>query len=77
MIPIFLDYLRSLVTLTKIETTFEDFLQATTLMKEYGLDEKMWDDLVIYSQMKRMKINEIYSNDSDYDKLKDIKRIFQ
>ena len=77
MIPIFLDYLRSLVTLTKIETTFEDFLQATTLMKEYGLDEKMWDDLIIYSQMKRMKINEIYSNDSDYDKLKDIKRIFQ
>ena len=36
----------------------------------------MWEDIVIASQMKRLDITEIYSNDEDFDKNPWIKRIF-
>jgi predicted nucleic acid-binding protein len=36
----------------------------------------IWDDLVIASQMKRMNITEIYSNNSDFDSIAGVKRIF-
>jgi predicted nucleic acid-binding protein len=35
-----------------------------------------WDDLVIASQMKRLGVKEIYSNDRDFDLIPDIKRVF-
>ena len=36
----------------------------------------MWDEMVIAAQMKRLNINEIYSNYSDFDKIPWIKRTF-
>jgi len=77
VIPAFLDFLRSLPNLIKVETTFMDFLQAQELLTKHDLDWKLWDDLIIAIQMKRLKISEIYSNDSDFDTIPGVKRIFK
>jgi len=73
-IPLFLEFLRSLPNLTKAETIFADYLELTTLPE---IRAENWDDLVIASQMKRLGIDEIYSNDSDFDSIHGIKRIFE
>ncbi|RLE48948.1 MAG: PIN domain nuclease [Candidatus Methanomethylicota archaeon] len=70
----FLSLLRSLPSLVKVETTFQDFVHAAQICKEIGWD--IWDDAVIASQMARLKISEIYSNDADFDRMPGIKRIF-
>lgn len=59
-----------------IDTRYEDFKKALELRKEKNLAWEMWDDLVIASQMMRAKIEEIYSNDKDFDKIPGVKRIF-
>lgn len=74
-IPVFLDFLRSLPNLTKVETTFADYFDLTTTATKIRADN--WDDLVIASQMNRYGIREIYSNDSDFDSIPGIKRIFE
>ncbi len=76
IILIFIDLLRSLPSLRKEDTTFLDMASAYALQKETGLQWKMWDDLVIASQMKRLDIKEIYSNDKDFDAIPWVKRIF-
>ncbi len=73
-IPLFIDFLRSLPNLTKAETTFGDYLE---LMTSHEIRAENWDDLVIACQMKRFGIDEIYSNDSDFDSIHGIKRIFE
>jgi predicted nucleic acid-binding protein len=74
-IPVFLDFLQSLPNLSKIETTFLDFVEARKIQtSEEGIP---WDDFVIVSQMKRSGINEIYSNDSDFDRIPDVTRFFE
>jgi predicted nucleic acid-binding protein len=73
-IQIFLEFLRSLPNLTKGETTFADYLGLTTWK---GIQAGNWDDIVIASQMKRLGIDEIYSNDSDFDSIPGIKRVFE
>lgn len=73
-IPIFLEFLRSLPNLTKAETTFADYLDLTTSTK---IRADNWDDLVIASQMGRYGIDEVYSNDSDFDSIPGIKRVFE
>jgi len=75
-IPPFIDFLRSLPGLGKCDTTFEDFSTARVLMEETGLHWRCWDDLVIAAQMKRLGIEEIYSNDVDFDQIPGIRRIF-
>lgn len=77
VIPIFIDLLRSLPSLVKEETTFLDIASAYALQEETKLGWKRWDDLVIASQMERLKIREIYSNDGDFDLMPGIKRIFE
>lgn len=74
VIPKFLSLLRSLPNLEKIETTFQDIIQATKICEKTGWN--LWDDAVIAAQMKRLKISEIYSNDTDFNKIPNIKRIF-
>ena len=60
-----------------VETTYEDYSASLLLAEEYELDySKLWDDLVIASQMRRLGVNEIYSNDKDFDKIPWIKRVF-
>jgi uncharacterized protein len=73
-IPIFLEFLRSLPNLTKAETTFADYLNLTT-SREIHADN--WDDLVITSQMERFGIDEIYSNDSNFDSIPGTRRVFE
>jgi len=59
-----------------IDTKYDDFKKAFELRKEKNLPWEMWDDLVIASQMMRAKVEEIYSNDEDFDKIPGVKRIF-
>jgi len=70
----FLILLKSLPSLVKIETMFQDFIQAIEICEKIGWD--VWDDTVIAAQMMRLKISEIYSNDADFDRIPGIKRIF-
>lgn len=70
----FLSFLRSCPNLVKIETTFQDIIQAMEICKKIGW--KSLDDAIIAIQMKRFGISEIYSNDIDFDKIPEIKRIF-
>jgi len=58
------------------QTTREDFERARKIKGESDLAWSMWDDLVLASQMERLKLTEIYSNDADFDKLQNLKRIF-
>lgn len=74
-IPVFVNMLRSLPALLKEDTTFVDITSALALVEEKNTSWKQWDDLVILSQMRRLGIAEIYSNDIDFDAL-GVKRIF-
>jgi len=76
VIRTFLGFLSSIPNLVKIETTFNDFLQALMISAEHNLDWKIWDDILIAVQMKRLGISEVYSNDKDFDRIPGIKRIF-
>lgn len=73
-IPLFLSLLKRLTSLEKIETNILDFEKAKVIQSELNLPWSMWDDIVIAAQMKRLNINEIYSNDKDFDKIPWIKR---
>jgi len=58
------------------ETTREDLTEARTTREKQNLPWTIWDDLVIASQMRRLGVSEIYSNDRDFDKLDGVKRFF-
>jgi len=74
-IPIFLKLLQSLPTLSKEETLFSDYISALSLQEKLHLPWTMWDDLVIASQMQRLGVHEIYSFDTDFDKISIVKRV--
>ena len=76
IIPLFLDMVRGLTSLQKVQTEFIDFADAIDLQRSSRLSWTAWDDLVISAQMKRLDSNEIYSRDSDFDSIPGIKRIF-
>lgn len=60
-----------------VETSYEDIKGSLILARKYCLNYvKLWDDLIIAYQMKRLNIDEIYSNDSDFDEIPEIKRLF-
>ncbi len=75
-VPIFIDLLRSLPSLSKEDTTFLDVVSAYALQEETKTGWRMWDDLIIASQMNRLGIKEIYSNDRDFDAIRWVKRVF-
>ena len=77
VIPRFLDYLLSTPEIAKGETSLADFANARSLQRLTQLPWKLWDDLLIVAQMRRLGVTEIYSNDSDYDKIPGIKRVFR
>jgi predicted nucleic acid-binding protein len=70
----FVDALRGYGSLLKKPCLFEDFIAAAELMQVYRID---WQDLVIVAQMHREGIREIYSNDSHFDLIPGIKRLFE
>jgi len=74
-IKLFIDYVRE-TGIIVIETTFLDFVEAITEMGELNLDYEIWDDLIISCQMKRSGVQEIYTNDKDFEKIKWVKPIF-
>jgi predicted nucleic acid-binding protein len=76
-VPSFLAFLRSLPNLLKADTTFIDLVRAQEICTEHDLDWRLWDDLVIVAQMDRLGIDEIYSNDADFDAIPRIRRIFK
>ena len=76
IIPLFLSFLKRLTSLQKIETNILDFEEARSIQLQFNLPWSMWDDIVIAAQMKRLNLQEIYSNDNDFDKIPWIKRIF-
>jgi predicted nucleic acid-binding protein len=76
VIPVFLNLLGKLSTLKKLETTVSDFREAAAIKTQYNMPWTMWDDVVITAQMKRQNIEEIYSNDEDFNEIPWVKRIF-
>ncbi|MDG7011836.1 MAG: type II toxin-antitoxin system VapC family toxin [Nitrososphaerota archaeon] len=71
----FYGYLES-SPISVLETTRDDIVGAQEIKNGQSLPWSMWDDLVIAAQMKRAKIDEIYSNDGDFDKIKGLRRVF-
>lgn len=72
----FIEYIESSPILV-LDTCLEDFTRAYAIAVEYGLPfHRMWDELVIAAQMERLGITEIYSNDSDFDRIPGVKRLF-
>jgi len=65
VISTFLIFLRFIPNLIKVDTSFLDFVQAQAYHVEHGADWGMWVDLIIAAQMENLRINEIYSNDTD------------
>ena len=74
VIPIFVNYLQQ-SGINIIETTWEDIVNALKLLQSLGLSYKLWDDAIISNQMKRLRTDLIYSNDTDFDLLQ-VKREF-
>ena len=74
-IKLFIDYIRE-TGIIVIETTFLDFVEAVTEMSKLNLGYRIWDDLIISCQMKRNGVQEIYTNDKDFEKIKWVKPIF-
>jgi predicted nucleic acid-binding protein len=62
--------------LNVLETSRDDLTRAQDIKKEQALPWSMWDDLVLAAQMERLELLEIYSNDTDFDKIKGLKRVF-
>lgn len=63
----------SILNLEIASLTLEDFLLAAKLIREYTID---FNDCLSLAIMKRMEIDTIYSNDTDFDKT-GVKRVFQ
>jgi len=75
-IPKVFDSIRSYSTL-RIEPYFiEDMTSAISLLKslEFKID---WDDAIIATSVKRIRLDEICSNDTHFDIIPHIKRVFQ
>ncbi|MDI6884589.1 MAG: type II toxin-antitoxin system VapC family toxin [Hadesarchaea archaeon] len=73
-IPSFVDAIRAYGFLLKSPYIFEDVVTAREMFVKYKID---WNDLIIVAQMQREGIEEIYSNDADFDHVPGIKRIFE
>jgi len=74
-IKLFIDYIQE-AGIAVMETTFLDFVEAVAEMNRLNLSCSMWDDLVLACQMRRGKVQEIYTNDRDFEKIGWVKPIF-
>jgi predicted nucleic acid-binding protein len=70
----FLTAINSYLTMNKLNTTWSDLLTALDNMDEHKID---FVDALTLQTMEKNKINEIYSNDKDFDRVKWIKRIWE
>jgi len=70
----FLELLHGYVTLEIIAPTTEDQIEAGEMMGRYSLG---YTDLLSLKVMKRHRLKEIYTTDTGFDTVPDIKRVFQ
>ena len=70
----FLTAVNSYLTMNKLNTTWDDLLTALDDVDEHKID---FVDALTLQTMKKNKINEIYSNDKDFDRVKWIERIWE
>ena len=70
----FLTAVNSYLTMNKLDNTWDDFFTALNDADEHSVD---FVDALTLQTMKKNKINEIYSNDKDFDRVKWIKRIWE
>ena len=70
----FLTAINSYITMKKAEVSWNEIMEAIDDMKKYDLD--LVDALTLQT-MKRNDVNEIYTNDRDFDRVKGIRRIWK
>jgi len=70
----FLTAVNSYLTMNKLNVTWDELLTAMDDMDEHKID---FVDALTLQTMKKNKINEIYSNDTDFDRVKWIERIWE
>ncbi|MCW4044835.1 MAG: type II toxin-antitoxin system VapC family toxin [Candidatus Bathyarchaeota archaeon] len=70
----FLTAVNSYLTMDKLPITWDDNLAALDVVDKCGID---FVDALTLQTMKKSKINEIYSNDKDFDRIQWINRIWE
>jgi predicted nucleic acid-binding protein len=70
----FLTAVNSYLTMNKLNATWDDLITALDDMDEHAID---FVDAVTLRTMKKNRIDEIYSNDKDFDRVKWIKRTWE
>jgi len=70
----FLTAINSYITMKKAEVSWNEIMEAIDDMKKYDLD--LVDALTLQT-MKRNNVNEIYTNDRGFDRVKGIRRIWK
>ncbi|KPV64531.1 MAG: tRNA(fMet)-specific endonuclease VapC [Candidatus Bathyarchaeota archaeon BA2] len=70
----FIVAINSYLTMNKINTAWEDMLTALDDMEKHDID---FVDALTLQTMKKNNMKEIYSNDTDFDRIKWIKRIWE
>jgi predicted nucleic acid-binding protein len=70
----FLTGINSYISMQKLSMAWDDFLPALNDVDEHQID---FVDALTLQKMKKNKINEIYSNDKDFERMEWIKRIWE
>src|SRR3972149_3637464 len=68
----FLTGINSYLSMQKLSIAWDDFLPALNDVEKHQID---FVDALSLQKMKKNKIDEIYSNDKDFDRIEEIKRI--
>ena len=70
----FLTGINSYLSMQKLSIAWDDFLPALNDVEKHQID---FVDALSLQKMKKNKIDEIYSNDKDFDRIEEIKRIWE
>ena len=70
----FLTAINSYITMKKAEVSWNEMMEAIGDMKKYDLD--LIDALTLQT-MKKNDVKEIYTNDKDFDRVKEVRRIWK
>lgn len=70
----FLTAVNSYLTLRKAEVAWEDMLSALDDIERFEID---FVDALTLQLMKKNEVTEIYSNDTDFDRVEQVKRIWR
>ncbi|MFQ6064329.1 MAG: type II toxin-antitoxin system VapC family toxin [Candidatus Bathyarchaeia archaeon] len=70
----FITAINSYLTMHKTNTTWDDMLAALDHMEKHAMD---FVDALTLQTMKKNNTQEIYSNDTDFDRVKWIKRVWE